>query len=74
MDHFTPQSVQRNRCATCGTLRHAHAQDGACPRMYRPDTLEAATAALRAAQGDPVAEFVARGDVQRLGGKPDDAA
>lgn len=71
MSTFTPQSIQRNRCAECGILRHAHAEDGACPRLYRPDTLAAAFAALDAAAGDPAKTFVARGEVQRLGGDPD---
>jgi hypothetical protein len=72
MTTFTPQQYTRNRCANCGTLKHAHL-DGACPAMYRPDSLENAQRALALAvkDGDPEAVFVARGNVQRLGGRTD---
>jgi hypothetical protein len=71
---FASQPYARNRCTNCGTLRHAH-RDGTCPALYRPDTLEAARRALVLASqdNDPEAVFVARGNIQRLGGDPDAA-
>jgi hypothetical protein len=73
MTTFTAQGHARTRCAECGTLRHAHDDATmACPSMYRPGTLEAARRDLEqaTARGDEAAIFVARGEVQRLGGRP----
>jgi hypothetical protein len=70
---FAPGLVSRLRCVHCGTQQRHHGADLRCPVMYRPETLEAAREALAAAvsTNDAAAEFVARGEVQRLGGDPD---
>jgi hypothetical protein len=70
----------RPPCANCGAayrLHHADVNDSGeqyvlrCPVAYRTDTLGAAQEDLRAAEasGDPARIFVARGNVQRLGGR-----
>lgn len=43
-----------------------------CPEAYRPDTLEIARRELEAAEasGDEARVFVARGNLQRLAGRP----
>lgn len=71
--------VGRPPCMECGAayrLHHETADRGVrrCPQAYRPDTLEAAQRALSAARdsGDAAALFIARGEVQRLGGNPDE--
>lgn len=71
---YTPQEgvfVGRPPC-TCGAAYRLH-RDGTCPRPYQPETLEIAVRELRAAQAsnDAARVFVARGNVQRLGGDPD---
>lgn len=59
----------RPPCAECGAAFRLH-RDGACPEAYRPDSLEEAQRGLAAAEasGDPDRVFIARGEVQRLGG------
>ncbi len=64
----------RPHCATCGAAYRLHLQRGTerwCPQAWRPDTLEAAQAALEraTAAGDEAAVFVARGNLQRLQGR-----
>lgn len=73
MDTPTWQAGPDGRyCARCQAHRNLHSLVGRlCPVEYRPDTLADARRALEDARGDPAAEFVARGDVQRLGGNPD---
>jgi hypothetical protein len=74
---FTPLPLQRTHCALCGAARTTHDYaTGACPVAYRPTTLAEARAELARAQaaGDSAREFIARGDVQRLGGNPDKEA
>lgn len=70
---FTAGVVNRLRCIHCGTQQRHHHADGTCPQMYRPDTLDGAIKELdlAMAHGDDTAVFVARGNVQRLGGNPD---
>jgi hypothetical protein len=48
-------------------------RDGQCPEPYRPATIESATAELKSAEasGDANRIFVARGNFQRLKGRPD---
>lgn len=60
-------------CAACGASRRLHTVAGKCPTAYRPPTLADAYRDLAAAEaaGDQARTFVARGDVQRLGGDPD---
>jgi hypothetical protein len=73
MTTFTAQGHARTRCAECGTLRHAHDDATlACPSMYRPDNLDDARTELVDAieSGDQTRVFVARGNLQRLGGRP----
>lgn len=75
MNAFIPQPYRRTHCAVCGTPRTAHDhQSRACPEIYRPGTLEAAQRELAAARvsGDESRVFVARGEVQRLGGDADE--
>lgn len=66
-----PEPWLRNRCVNCGTLQKLHVHGGKCPTSYRPQTLEEAQRELQRAEasGDAGRVFVARGDVQRLGGK-----
>lgn len=71
---FEPRVLQRTHCANCGAARTTHDYaTGACPVAYRPTTLATAQTDLQRARaaGDPAREFVARGEVQRLGGDPD---
>lgn len=83
---FMPQQHNAGRCQHCGTLRRDHrgaATPGLaysepdpsliCPAHYRPGDLTAAYRDLQRAvdAGDPSRIFVARGEVQRLGGDPD---
>lgn len=61
---------------TTGVELAASANSGdrlACPTAYRPASLDDAEKALVRAilSGDQAASFVARGEVQRLGGDPD---
>ena len=67
---FEAQPVDRRRCV-CGIQRRLHHEDGRCPDLYRPPTLESAQRALERAEasGDEARIFVARGEVQRLGGR-----
>lgn len=71
---YTPSrgNDNRDRCLHCGTLKRLHVYDLRCPTAYRPTTLAEAQRELERAQasGDAGRVFVARGDVQRLGGKP----
>lgn len=63
-----------SHCAQCGAHWRMHQVDGnTCPLPYRPERLDEAHARLRAAlvANDPARIFVARGDVQHLGGDPD---
>lgn len=68
--------VGRPPCGLCGAAYRLHRSSGgwpgACPEAWRPESLERAQRELAAAQasGDTAAEFIARGDVQRLGGRP----
>lgn len=75
MTVFVPQPYQRSHCAECGMPKHAHKVDDAltCPTPWRPDGLPDAYARLRKAQlaNDQAGVFVARGDVQHLGGNAD---
>ena len=69
-----PHDRLTRRCIHCGTPRHSHATGSfECPNKYRPESLREAVQALRKAEtaGDQSAIFVARGEVQRLGGDPD---
>jgi hypothetical protein len=62
--------VGRPPCV-CGAAYRLH--DGQrCPSQYRPDTLKAALEDLEDAMSgrDEARIFVARGNVQRLGGRP----
>lgn len=85
MSTYTPQATVgpgRPPCARCGAAYRLH-QAGVnetgeqytltCPVAYRPGTLHAAQEELLAAvrSGDEARVFVARGEVQRLGGHPD---
>lgn len=60
--------VGRPPCGECGAAARLHGATGACPLAYRPGSLEEARRELERAveAGDPAAEFVARGEVQRL--------
>lgn len=69
-----PHDRLTRRCIHCGTPLHSHAEGTReCPQKYRPGTLEEAQRTLRLAleRNDQAAVFVARGEVQRLGGDPD---
>jgi hypothetical protein len=74
---YAPQEgvhVGRPPCATCGANYHLHRVVGRwrlCPEAYRPSTMAEAQRELSqaVAASDPVAEFVARGNVQRLAGR-----
>lgn len=81
MSTYQPQPgvfAGRPPCVNCGAAYRLHHDsnllDGAryCPEAYRPDTLERAQRELADAvtSGDPAREFVARGNLQRLGGLP----
>lgn len=63
--------VGRPPCSNCGAAYRLHA-DQRCPVAYRPSTLEVAQRELSDAEasGDAARIFVARGEVQRLGGRP----
>lgn len=67
-----PEPWLRTRCANCGTLQKLHVYDDKCPTSYRPGTLVEAQRELdrAVASGDQGRIFVARGDVQRLTGRP----
>lgn len=70
----SPHDRLTRRCIHCGTPRHSHAEGTLeCPQRYRPGTLEEAERELRQAldRNDQHRIFVARGEVQRLGGDPD---
>lgn len=76
MTTWLPQDPpHRSHCARCGAHWRLHQADPdhTCPQAHRPEDLAAAVKALRAAEakGDQGAIFVARGEVQRLGGDPD---
>lgn len=65
--------VGRPPCTACGAAYRLHRVGGStlvCPTPYRPSTLETAQRELADAErsGDPTRVFVARGEVQRLGG------
>ena len=62
--------VGRPPCALCHAAYRLHAKDGTCPEQYRTQSLDEARRDLLAAieSRDPVREFIARGEVQRLGG------
>ena len=68
--------VGRAPCANCGAAYRLHRSSGdwpgACPERYRPADLLTAQRELETAiaSGDEARVFVARGDVQRLGGRP----
>lgn len=64
--------VGRPPCASCGAAYRLH-RNNRCPQPYRPDTLAVARRELgqALASGDAGRIFVARGEVQRLGGDPD---
>lgn len=72
----------RPPCAHCGAAYRLHGWYLArgtkgprpCPSRYRPSSLEVAQRELAAAveSGDEARVFVARGEVQRLAGKPSD--
>ena len=70
---WTPRADLPYYCGACGANVRLHAQDGRCPEGWRPETLAAAMRELAAARasGNPDRVFVARGEVQRLGGDPD---
>ena len=74
MTTYTPLAgvfVGRPPCALCAAAYRLHT-DGACPEKYRTESLAEAQREHDAAilAGDPVREFIARGEIQRLGGKP----
>ena len=68
--------VGRPPCAHCGAAYRLHRSaggwPGACPERYRPADLSTAQRELASAveSGDEARVFVARGEVQRLGGRP----
>lgn len=68
----TGPSVGRPPCAACGAAYRLH-RGTLCPTAYRPDDLVTAYRELKAAyySGDQTRIFVARGNVQHLGGDPD---
>lgn len=73
MTTYEPQQAVgpgRPACANCGAAYRLH-HDGTCPEAYRPGTLQAAQDELAAAvaSGDEARVFVARGEVQRIGGR-----
>lgn len=84
MGTYTPAAgvfPGRPPCATCGAAYRLHRagvnETGEqytlpCPAPYRPSTLERAEEELAAAEasGDQARIFVARGELQRLGGRP----
>lgn len=73
MTTFAPKATDRRYCVHCHAHRRVHQADGQCTQAYRPVQLAEASQALAKARatGDQAAEFVARGEVQRLGGDPD---